>query len=170
MKKLIISLCVFFMIIISLYLHSILAFDVRDVMITDISGNLEEFKIDGYILVVNKGLFTLFIDEVNFFIVLKENNKTISEGNIPSAAIIKGENNLFFSTDVKIDPAISLATKLLEKGGTYVTFKGNISLRFIPITIPFNEEFDIEPYLFEYTEKGIKKAIGNIFEKFVLIP
>lgn len=169
MKKLIPFIIIFILLTyLGLYAYSLSRIEVSSVDFTDIRKvNSTGFFLDGKVKLFNNGTVGVFIDRVEYEIVLDFSNESLSRGVINGESIRKGEfNDLRLSSEISWNPAKDAALGLIMRKDINATVSGYvyiIDMGFFELKVPFSETIDIKPLLRDFIQSKIKNALDDLF-------
>jgi len=155
-----------FVVILLVYLGAY-AYSAQHLEVTDLSFELsgvsaEGFSLMGDLTVLNNGLVPVGIEYATYSVFLDEE---LANGSVVvDSWVWPGETEDYSVTvDVNWAPAAELALNLLTPEGTFVTVSGDIYL-VGSVSIPFEVEVDVEPFLKQFIKDTISENVGNLID------
>lgn len=125
----------------------------------------DSFIINADLLVMNKGIIPIKFKQAEYDVYLESNNIKLGDGFVPGKKLNAGEiTQLNINQKLNWTPTLELVLDILDKGNTNIIIKGKIVIFTIgksEVSVPFQEQIDIEEYLEQFLVEKTKDYFDN---------
>jgi hypothetical protein len=167
-KSIVVSIAIIMLVLGLLYFYSLSQVSVRQVNINGLSDvGLRGFTVTGNIDVHNGGILPVYVDEINYDVILEESNEKLTQGHIKGGWILPNQvEPYYFSNKINWKPAASVVVRMMRPGGnTYALIKGELSVAdfsIVEFKVPFEKRFDIEVHIRQFVVNTIKEKTREV--------
>jgi len=155
------------LILMVLYVYSLSQVDVERITINELQDiSLTGFTLGGDIYLYNGGIIPVWIDHIDYKIILESSGNELTSGYIKGTMIPPRKTvNFPFSKKINWIPSAEVAWGLITPGKTYAKIFGTVyvaDLKFIDFKIPFEKKVDLEVYIRQFAKTKFEETVDKV--------